>query len=168
MIDARSDRISAPHGRINTYLQRQAGEPGDQERPSTARQVVRVAATLPASASQRTRIPGYRTSSTAPTRHVTLPAPRPQRATPPLQTAHHAKVKTTAGQDPTKSPHRTRHTGSHQHHTEVPAVTHIRWSEGGLESSRAKTRTWNLPVNRRSVLEGGARAVTGVSPALPA
>jgi hypothetical protein len=90
----------------------------------------------------------------APTRHVTLPAPQPQRAAPPLQTAHHAKIKTTAGQDPTKFPHHTRHIRSHQHHAEVLPESHIRWSESRVESSRDRTRTYNLPVNRRSVPRG--------------
>ena len=122
--------------------------------PGTARQVVRVAARLPASASPTRPNPRLTKSLTAPARHVALPAPPPQRAAPLLQTAQRTTVKMTAGQDSHKSPHHTRHTEPHQHHAEIPAVKLISWSEARIESSRDRTRTYNLPVNRRSVPRG--------------
>ena len=66
---------------------------------------------------------------------------------------------------PTKSPQHTRHTGPTSTTQEVPAVRHIRWPEARVESSRDRTRTYNLPINRRSVPRGAiCRLQITVSP----
>ena len=73
-----------------------------------------------------------------------------------------------SGQDPHKIP--TPHAAHrpHQHHADITALKHFRWSEARLASSRDRTRTYNLPVNRRSVMAGSARGCQQRHPVLPA
>ena len=73
-----------------------------------------------------------------------------------------------SGQDPHKipTPHATHRPC--QHHKDINPSRHFRWSEVRLASSRDKTRTYNLPVNRRSVAAGKIRSCHNRQPALPA
>ena len=73
-----------------------------------------------------------------------------------------------SGQDPRKipTPHATHRPC--QHHTDITASRHLRWSEVRLASSRDRTRTYNLPVNRRFVVAGSARGCQQRRPVLPA
>ena len=91
------------------------------------------------------------TTLTALTRHFTLPAPHPQGTTPPRQTAHRSTGNRAAAEIPTKSPHHTRLTGPASTTRTSPRRDIFRWSEARLASSRDRTRTYNLPVNRSSV-----------------
>ena len=50
-------------------------------------------------------------------------------------------------------PHKPR-----QHRADAVAFTHLSWSEAELVSSRDRTRTYNLPVNRGSAIGPGAAA----------
>ena len=69
-----------------------------------------------------------------------------------------------SGQDPHKipTPHATHRPC--QHHTDITASRHFSWPEDRLESSRDRTRTYNLPVNRRSVTVGSAPGLSAASP----
>jgi len=69
-----------------------------------------------------------------------------------------------SGQDPHKipTPHATHRPC--QHHAEITASRYFRWSETRLASSRDRTRTYNLPVNRRPVTAGGAPGLSAASP----
>jgi hypothetical protein len=146
-----------------------AGDPDD--RPVPARQVIHAGPGSPARAPMPGPAPrsrSYRTTLTALTRHFTLSAPRPQGTGPPPHTDPCATRNLAVGQDPHKiptphAPHRP-----HQHRANTTIFTHFCWPEARLESSRDRTRTYNLPVNRRSFTAGSARGCQRRHPVLPA
>jgi hypothetical protein len=79
-----------------------------------------------------------------PGRGAPLPRPRPRRAAGNLA----------ADQDPHKIPTPNAAHRSHQHRNGTAMITYFCWSEARFASSRDRTRTYNLPVNRRSVPRG--------------
>ena len=72
--------------------------------------------------------------------------------------------KTEPEQDPHKIPTKDRPQTPHQHRTQTGTSAHLRWSETRFVSSRDRTRTYNLPVNRRPVVAGSAPGLSAASP----
>jgi len=106
---------------------------------------------------QRSRThPGQRSpeTSTALTRHFTLPATHPYDPTPPPATTRHATGRWQQSKIPTKSPQNTGLRCLTSNACRPIRSRHLRWSGARFVSSRDRTRTYNLPVNRRSVIAG--------------
>ena len=86
--------------------------------------------------------------------HSALGAPLPRYG---RRTARQAKWQRTKIPTP-HVPHNPR-----QHRADAIAVTHLRCSEAKLASSRDRTRTYNLPVNRRPVMAGKRPGLSAAS-----
>jgi hypothetical protein len=143
---------------------------GPDDRPVPARQVTPRRSRNPPPSPQDRRVlrsRGHRETFTSLTRRLTLPEPRPRGTAPPPRPAPCGR-KPGCGPRSPQNPHTT--CGAQA--TPAPQRYHrdhaFCWSEARLASSRDRTRTYNLPVNRRSVVAGTTRAFTDVSRSLPA